>query len=152
MTPKDFIAAISPAAIESAKITGIPASFTIAQAALESSWGSSELAKQAFNLFGVKASAGWAGNVLIMPTKEFIGGKWITVNATWRKYPGWLASINDHAKFFAVNPRYRLAMTGKRTGDDFARQIAAAGYASDPRYSEKVIAVIRQHKLDALDS
>lgn len=152
MTPKDFIAAISPAAIESARITNVPASFTIAQAALESAWGSSELAKQAFNLFGVKADKGWTGNVLIMPTREFIKGKWVVVNASWRKYAGWLGAINDHAKFFAVNPRYRLAMTGQRTGEDFARQIALAGYATDPKYADKVISVIRQHKLDALDS
>ena len=64
---------------------------------------------------------------------------------------GWLASINDHAKFFAVNRRYRLAMTGKRSGEDFARQIALAGYATDPRYAEKVVALIRQHGLDQFD-
>ena len=151
MKPADFIAAIGPAAQESAHITGIPASFTIAQAALESAWGESELAKQAFNLFGVKADKSWKGNVLYMPTKEFMQGKWVTVTAAWRKYAGWLDSINDRAKFFAVNPRYRLAMTGKRTGDDFARQIALAGYATDPRYAEKLCQIIRQYKLDQYD-
>ena len=152
MKPADFIAAIGPAAQESAHITGIPASFTIAQAALESAWGESDLAKQAFNLFGVKADKAWTGNVLYMPTKEFMQGKWVTVNAAWRKYPGWLASINDRAKFFAVNPRYRLAMTGKRTGEDFARQVAAAGYATDPLYAEKLCRIIRQHRLEQYDA
>lgn len=151
MKPADFIAAIGPSAQESAHITGIPASFTIAQAALESAWGESELAKQAFNLFGVKADKAWTGNVLYLPTKEFMQGKWVTVTAAWRKYPGWLASINDRAKFFAVNPRYHLAMTGKRSGDDFARQIALAGYATDPRYAEKLCQIIRQYKLDQYD-
>jgi flagellar rod assembly protein/muramidase FlgJ len=151
MTPREFIVAIGPAAQESAHITGIPASFTIAQAALESGWGESQLAKQAFNLFGVKADGSWSGPVLYMPTREFLKGQWVTVTAGWRKYPGWLASINDRAKFFALNPRYRLAMTGRRTGEDFARQIAIAGYATDPRYADKIIAVIRSHKLDQYD-
>ena len=152
MTPKDFITAIGVAAQESAHLTGIPASFTIAQAALESSWGESQLATQGFNLFGVKADPSWKGNVLYLPTREFIKGQWVTVTAAWRKYPGWLESINDHAKFFAVNPRYRLAMTGKRTGEDFARQIALAGYATDPRYADKLAAVIRANKLDQYDA
>ena len=89
--------------------------------------------------------------MLILPTREFIDGKWITINASWRKYTSWLESINDHAKFFAVNPRYRLAMTGKRTGEDFAKQIALAGYATDPRYADKVCQIIRQRKLTQYD-
>lgn len=151
MTPVDFIRAIGPAAQESAHLAGIPASFTIAQAALESAWGESQLARQAFNLFGVKADRAWKGNVLYMPTKEFLQGRWVTVTAAWRKYPDWLAAINDHARFFAVNPRYRLAMTGKRTGEDFARQIAAAGYATDPRYADKLCRIIRRHRLEQYD-
>lgn len=151
MKPQEFIEAIAPASKESAHLTSIPASFTIAQAALESAWGESELAKQAFNLFGIKADPAWHGESISLPTLEFIKGKWVTVTAYWRKYPGWLGSINDHARFFMLNRRYRLAMTGKRTGEDFARQIALAGYATDPRYAEKVIAIIRQHKLDRFD-
>lgn len=151
MIPKDFISAIGPAAQESAHITGIPASFTIAQAALESAWGESALAQQAFNLFGVKADRAWKGNVLYLPTREFMQGKWVTVTAAWRKYPDWQASINDRARFFAVNPRYRLAMTGKRTGEDFARQVAAAGYATDPLYADKLCRIIRRYRLNEYD-
>ncbi|MEN6629806.1 MAG: glucosaminidase domain-containing protein [Sulfuricella sp.] len=151
MTSADFIAAIKSAAKESAHITGIPASFIIAQAALESGWGGSQLARVAYNLFGIKAGQGWKGNVITLPTRECIAGKWLTVNAEWRKYSGWLEAINDHAKFLILNPRYRLAMTGQRTGDDFARQVALAGYATDPNYFEKITAIIRQHHLDQYD-
>lgn len=152
MTPAEFIAAITPAAQASAHITGIPASFTIAQGALESSWGNSKLAEQAHNLFGVKADKSWRGATLEMYTREYIKGEWIVVKAMWRKYPDWLACINDHAAFLTGQPRYRLALTGNRTGEDFARQIQIAGYATDPRYADKVISIIRQYKLDQLDA
>ena len=152
MTPQAFIAAIASAAQESAAITGIPASFTIAQAALESGWGASDLTTKAYNLFGIKADSAWKGSVITLPTKEFIGGKWIIQQAKWRKYAGWLDSINDHAKFLIMNPRYRLAFTGKRTGEDFAQMVQSCGYATDPTYCVKVGAIIRQHKLDQFDT
>lgn len=152
MKPSDFIAAIAPAARASAQKTGIPASFTIAQAALESGWGSSGLCAKACNLFGVKADSAWVGDIAEMPTREFLAGQWVTVNAKWRKYTDWLACINDRADFFRKNKRYRLAMTGKRSGEDFARQIALAGYATDPKYAEKLCSIIRRHGLSSFDT
>lgn len=151
MTPQDFIAAIGKSAQESAQMSGIPASFTIAQAALESSWGKSQLAQQGFNLFGVKADKWWSGLTLCLPTTEYVGGKCVNTTANWRKYRSWLEAIDDHARFLRVNPRYKLAFTGKRTGSDFANQVALAGYATDPRYAEKISTIIRQHKLDKFD-
>lgn len=151
MTPAAFISGLAPAAQESAHITGIPASFTIAQAALESGWGASRLAREANNLFGVKADRAWTGDTISIQTREYLDGQWVTVPALWRKYPDWLACINDRAAFFRKNKRYRLAMTGKRSGEDFARQIALAGYATDPRYAEKVCQIIRQYQLSKLD-
>ena len=59
MKPGDFIKAIGPAAQASSQTTHIPASFTIAEGALESGWGASQLALQGFNLFGVKADSSW---------------------------------------------------------------------------------------------
>ena len=61
MKPQEFIALVGPAAQASAANTGVPASFTVAQAALESGWGTSSLAKDGKNLFGVKADPAWRG-------------------------------------------------------------------------------------------
>lgn len=152
MTPIEFIRAMTPGAVASAKASGVPASVTIAQAALESGWGTSGLAARACNLFGIKANSAWHGETVEMPTTEYINGKPCKVMAKWRKYPDFAAAIADRAAFLRRNPRYRLAFTGQRTGEDFARQIAAAGYATDPRYAEKLIAVMRQYKLDRLDA
>ena len=151
MKPDDFIKAIGPAAQASAAKTKIPASFTVAEAALESGWGSSQLAAQGFNLFGVKADKAWKGDTLTMRTREFLKGQWVVVPALWRKYADWLGCIEDHAAFLMANPRYRLAFTGDRTGEDFARAVAAAGYATDPKYADKIVSVIRAHNLSELD-
>jgi flagellum-specific peptidoglycan hydrolase FlgJ len=87
MKPQEFIDQIAPAAIACHKATGIPASFTLAQAALESGWGASRLAQQGRNLFGVKADRAWKGPTINMDTGEVINGKRVTVPAIWRAYP-----------------------------------------------------------------
>ena len=150
MKPDDFIEAIGTAAQASAAATKIPASFTVAEAALESGWGVSQLAAQGFNLFGVKADKAWKGDTLTMRTREFLKGKWVIVPALWRKYADWRGCIDDHAKFLLTNPRYKPAFSCT-DGESFARAVAKAGYATDPQYADKIISVIRAHDLATLD-
>lgn len=151
MTPQEFIDQIAPAAQASQAATRIPASFTIAQAALESGWGRSELATKAFNLFGVKADASWADDVLTLPTKEVVNGEWVTVDARWRKYAGWQECLDDHAKFLIVNPRYKPAFDHCDDSVEFARAVAAAGYATDPSYASKIVDIIQAYDLKKFD-
>lgn len=151
MTPADFIAAISPAARASMTKSHIPASLVIAQGALESSWGRSALAVDAFNLFGVKADPSWKGETVQMPTREFTNGHWVTVPAKWRKYPDWLACIDDHAAFLRYNPRYHPAFEHCGDVEAFTRAIAKAGYATDPTYADKIISIIHGHSLTKFD-
>ena len=150
MTPQDFIKAIGSAAQASAHQTNVPASFTIAEAALESGWGTSQLATQGFNLFGVKADSSWHGDTLTMRTREFLKGQWVMVPALWRKYPDWISCMTDHAQFLITNERYKAAFACK-TGEAFAQAVAEAGYATDPDYANKIISVMRAHQLVSLD-
>ena len=151
MSPKDFIAGIGPAARASALRTKIPASFVVAEGALESAWGTSRLAAEGFNLFGVKADPSWHGAVITMPTREFSSGRWVVVPARWRKYDNWQSSIDDHATFLLSNPRYQGAFAST-TGATFARAVAAAGYATDPDYASKIVSIIATYALDSLDT
>ncbi|WP_240202171.1 glycoside hydrolase family 73 protein [Burkholderia sp. LMG 13014] len=146
-TPAGFVAAIAPAAQACAKRTGVPASVTVAQAALESSWG-----KRApgMNLFGIKADASWRGPVTSQVTHEVINGETIVITAHFRAYSDWQGSIDDHAAFLTGNPRYRPAFAFK-DGPNFARAIAKAGYATDPLYADKLIAIMSTRGLGALD-
>lgn len=146
-TPAGFIAAIAPAAQACAKRTGVPASVTVAQAALESSWGRRA---PGMNLFGIKADASWRGPVTTQPTHEVVDGETITITARFRAYSDWQGSIDDHAAFLTGNPRYRPAFAFK-DGPSFARAIAKAGYATDPLYADKLIAIMSTRGLGALD-
>ena len=151
MTPQAFIAAIAPAAVASMARTKIPASFTIAEGALESGWGSSQLATQGRNLFGVKADASWHGPTVPMQTREFVHGTWVMVPALWRAYADWQGCLDDHAAFLTQNPRYR-ACFAHPDGVSFAAAVAAAGYATDPHYAALIAQLINQHGLAALDT
>lgn len=146
MKPDEFIAVMMPAARASQALTGIPASFTVAQGALESSWGGSKLAEQAMNLFSIKADMSWAGPVVMMDSAEVVNGKRVMLPARWRKYSSWQACMDDRARFFRDNPRYAHCFSEK-TGEGWAHAVQAAGYATDPAYADKIISVMRAHSL-----
>ncbi|GIP53101.1 glycoside hydrolase family 73 protein [Paenibacillus vini] len=153
MNKSEFIAKIAPHAVADMRKTGVAASLTIAQAALESGWGGSGLTKRANNLFGIKG-AGPAGKC-VMPTREYSGGKWITVDAAFRAYRDWGESIADHSALFLRGVswdrnKYR-GVIGKR-GAAAARAVAAAGYATDPDYAAKLIAIMDAHNLYDYDT
>lgn len=150
MQPVDFIAAVSPAAVQCMRATKVFASVSIAQAILESSWGSSGLATEGFNLFGIKADASWHGATISMPTKEYVHGQAVNVMAAFRRYADWLGSINDHAAFLVANHRYAPAFMTSN-GEAFARAIATAGYATDPNYAASLIAIMRGRNLAQYD-
>jgi flagellar rod assembly protein/muramidase FlgJ len=152
MTPQAFVALLSPPAVASMQGTNIPAGFVIAEGALESGWGTSGLANQANNLFGVKADASWTGDTLSMPTKEFINGQEVTVQALWRKYATLQDCFDDHAQFFIVNPRYAAALVCGRDSIAFANAVQAAGYATDPLYAQKLTEIINAHNLTQFDA
>lgn len=147
MTPQEFIAALSAPAQQSMLTTKIPASFVVADAALESGWG---VHAPGFNLFGVKADPSWTGAIVTLNTREFWNGKWVMIPAKFRAYSGWLGSIEDHAAFLLSNPRYG-ACFACQTPQAFAEAIAKAGYATDPSYAQKIIEVMRAHNLQQLD-
>ncbi len=151
MTPADFFAAIGPQAADAQRRTGIPASVSLAQAALESNWGKSKLAQDGKNLFGIKAGRGWKGRVVLMPTREYLGGAWHTVTAQWRAYPNWQASIEDHARFLLENPRYVPALRLVDFPRQFATALQTCGYATDPAYADKLRAVMDRHGLTRFD-
>lgn len=150
MRPEAFLDMLVGPARECQRLTGIPASFTLAQAALESAWGASKLAHSGCNLFGVKADKRWKGPVLMMKTDEHLDGKNVTVQAKWRVYKDWAECLADRAEFFRKNKRY-AACFKETTGEGWARAVAAARYATDPEYAAKLVGVIRGRNLTRFD-
>jgi LysM repeat protein len=152
-TPQEqFISSIAEAAVRSADQTGVPASVTIAQAILESYWGSSRLATDANNYFGIKAQpqGGTAGSVAFN-VWEVIGGRNVVENQAFRAYNSVADSFVDHGLFFLQNPRYATAMAVKDDARKFAVAINRAGYATDPSYSTKLIGLMDRYNLYRYD-
>ena len=152
---RQFLSAIKQGAMDGAK-EGILPSITAAQAILESGWGSSELAKAPNNnLFGIKDSEDWNGEIVTVPTQEYVNGDYITVNAAFRKYASWNDSVVDHAKFFTStewrknNYRKVVNETDYRIA---AQELKNAGYATDPSYAGKLIRLIEAYKLYEWDA
>lgn len=152
MSPEDFINLFAPIAIENMKKTNIPASFLVAQAALESGWGTSKLYLNGKNVFGIKAGKSWEGSTLTMNTKEYDKeGKEYREDAKWRKYEDIADCVADHAAYLKGHVRYQPAFIHKCGGDQFANYIAAGGYATDPLYAHKIQSIIHKNNLLALD-
>lgn len=168
-TPDEFVAWLGPHARDGHRRHGIPASVTIAQAALESGWGGSRLSREASNLFGVKAGSSWRGRVISATTREVYGGVWTTVPGDWKIYPnpdaaiaaGRLASslfrvygtplesLADHARVL-YNGRYSAALAQRSNPEAFARALTGI-YATDPAYGDKLVATMRARNLTAWD-
>lgn len=147
MAPNDFLDQLVPAARTCQRTTGIPASFTLAQAALESSWGKRAIG---CNLFGIKADKSWKGAVTMVNTHEVIKGKSTPMVDRFRCYASWSDCLQDRVEFFLRNPRYAKCFAEK-TGEGWCRAAAAAGYATDPDYADKLIAIIRGRNLTRFD-
>jgi flagellar protein FlgJ len=147
MTPAEFLDQLLLGARTCQRTCGIPVSFTLAQAALESSWGARAPGN---NLFGVKADASWKGPTVDVPTHEVVDGKRIAITAKFRAYSTWADCLADHARFFLQNQRYRKCFLEK-TGEGWARAVAAAGYATDPAYADKLIAIMHGRNLGRFD-
>lgn len=147
MIPAQFISAMLPGAQAANASTGVPVGMTIAQAAVESAWGAKAPGN---NLFGIKADASWTGHVISFATHEVVHGKSEAIVAKFRAYPDFQGSLIDHAQFLKDNPRY-AACFGTTDSCEFARRMAAAGYATDPNYANTICAIINAHDLTQYD-
>lgn len=153
LTREQFIAALAPLAQADERLSGVPASITIAQAILESNSGNSQLAVQGNNLFGMKGK-GPAGSI-VLPTKEHRpDGTVFTVNAAFRAYSNWQESVRDHSELIAKGVSWNRSLYEgalHTDGRSAARALQQAGYATDTRYADKLIAIIDRHGLDRYD-
>ncbi|WP_310833042.1 glycoside hydrolase family 73 protein [Paenibacillus pedocola] len=152
MTNAEFISRIAPYAIADMQRSHIAASLTIAQAALESGWGNSGLTVKANNLFGMKGS-GPAGSIAIRTT-EYLYGKPLLVTAAFRAYHDWGESVADHSAVLIGGVSWNRGLYSRVigvNGQTAAREIAAAGYATDPNYAAKLIRIMDTYNLYQFD-
>lgn len=157
MSQRDFINRVKDGAVAGWQKYKILPSISIAQAALESGWGGSTLAKAPnYNLFGIKSSSDWTGPTVNMRTQEWSASKgYYYVYADFRVYESWAHSIEQHGDFF-TNTEWRKnnyrKVIGEKNYKTAAQELKNAGYATDPNYPPKLINIIEQYNLKQYDT
>ena len=138
----EFVQRHAAAAAAVEQSSGIPSGYMLGQAGHESGWGKHEIAMKggapSFNLFGIKAGAGWTGKVAEVTTTEFIHGIAQKVVARFRAYGSYEESFRDYARLITQSPRYALASQQTASVQDYTRGLQRAGYATDPDYAAKL--------------
>jgi len=142
----DFVATMRPYAEKAAKALGVPASYLLAQAGLETGWGKHQPrdanGAASHNLFGIKAGASWKGAVVEAVTSEFVDGRFVRTLARFRAYASPQDAFQDFASLLSRNGRYAPALASG-SADGYAASMQRAGYATDPAYGDKLARTIR---------
>ncbi len=140
---KKFIDQVSPYLKQISKQIGVPYQFLLAQTALETGWGKSELFAKHFNPGGIKAIKGQA--FVEYPTVEYINGKKVTIRAKFAKYPTILAGLMAHTKI--LTNRYFKQYANKTTDPIKYAILLNSGpvkYATDINYTSKIKSLVDQ--------
>jgi flagellum-specific peptidoglycan hydrolase FlgJ len=147
MTKMEFISRLNQASNEAfTKGALFNKTVIIAQAALESNWGNSELSQRANNLFSIKAGNSWNGEtVWLRGTEWHYRSGWSNLMIEWRKYPGWTECVMDYAKIIAGFSWYQDALQFLDDADTFLKRIlpngSEPGWATDPEYYHKILKI-----------
>lgn len=132
-------------AMEEMRVYKIPASITLAQGMLESGNGNSTLASKSNNHFGVKCHQGWSGAKVYHDDDK--------KGECFRKYKYVHTSYKDHSLFLTQRSRYDF-LFDYRENDyrKWAKGLKQAGYATDPKYPQKLIELIERYQLEDFDA
>jgi flagellum-specific peptidoglycan hydrolase FlgJ len=144
MTKQEFLQAAIAAARESSRASGLPAGVTVAQAALESAWGKSQLSREANNYFGIKGH----GNheQVEMPTSEVTAGVVTKTAARFAKYESMTECFVDRDRLVLKLSCYQEARNCAGNPEAFIRALAKH-WATDPNYADKLLNVYRANRL-----
>jgi flagellum-specific peptidoglycan hydrolase FlgJ len=139
----EYIALFSGIAEEEMRLYGIPASITLAQGILESASGKGRLAVEANNHFGIKCH-GWTGAKIYHDDDAS--------QECFRKYNDAKYSYRDHSLFLTGRSRYqKLFQLDIDDYKSWAKELRAAGYATDRKYPDKLISLIERYQLYKYD-
>ncbi len=141
---KEYIKKFKDDAVKEMYLHHIPASIVLAQAIFESNSGRSELAINANNHFGIKCKKEWGGDSYLKDDEE--------QGECFRKYTNVIESYSDHSLFLMSRERYAFLFDISLADyKAWCFGLKEAGYATDPNYAYRLIAIIEKHNLFELD-
>lgn len=143
---QDFVSHMRPFAVQASQASGVPPQLMLGQAALESGWGMREIrmadGSNSFNLFGIKANSSWNGKVAEVMTTEYRNGVAYKQIEKFRAYSSYAEAFQDYASMISNNPRYAGVLQQGGDAVGMAQAMQKAGYATDPKYAEKLASVM----------
>jgi flagellum-specific peptidoglycan hydrolase FlgJ len=147
-----YIDAYKELAIVEMYRTGIPASVTLAQGLHESFYGTSKLATEANNHFGIKCKSYWTGKTYYHKDDD-LNKKGQLIESCFRAYERDIDSYIDRSNFLAQTDRYALLFEYENTNYmAWAYGLKVCGYATDENYAQKLIEKIKKYNLDKYDT
>jgi flagellar protein FlgJ len=152
-TPAEFVDALMPVAEQVAAQLGVDSRVLLSQAALETGWGEKVIRRadgsSSFNFFNIKATPGWKGDIVTVPTTEYRNGVAVREFAAFRAYASPAESFADYAQLIGNSPRYQHALAQADDPRAYMHALQRAGYATDPRYAQKVLDVFASASVQA---
>ena len=141
----DYISKYKETAKKNMVQYGIPSSIILGQGILESGAGTGPLSTLANNHFGIKCHKDWNG-----PSVKYDDDE---EKECFRKYEQPGESYKDHSLFLTGRAWYQpLFKLPKDDYKQWAKGLKAAGYATDPKYPDKLIGIIERYQLNRFDS
>ena len=145
-TASHFVSQVLPSISRAAATLGVSPLGMLAQAALESGWGQRTArtadGTSSHNMFGIKADDNWEGARATASTVEFSGVVATQRHAAFRAYDSVEDSISDFANLLKGSPRYRQTLSAGGNAQAYVNSIGQAGYATDPKYANKLSDVL----------
>lgn len=143
-TQQAFVDKLMPIAQKVASKFGLDPLVMVAQAALETGWGRHLMKKGADvanNYYGIKAGGRKTGTTRAN-SYEYVNGKKVMVNSSFRAYSSIESSMEDYARLITENRRYDKVKNAE-TADVYFEELQKAGYATDPKYADKLKSIVR---------
>jgi flagellar protein FlgJ len=144
------VSALLPQAKAAAEALGVEPRLLLAQAALETGWGRSmpnEAGASSHNLFGIKAGGSWNGASVEHATLEHENGVTAPQRASFRAYGSAAESFGDYVNLISTAQRYAGALEHGGDPEAYARGLSESGYATDPKYADKWLAIYNGERL-----
>lgn len=143
----EFFHQLEAVAEKASQASGIPAELMLAQAMLETGWGKHQIktadGHNSYNLFGIKAGNNWHGATTSVGTHEYINGESRPLKAEFRVYSSYQEAFTDYVSLIGNSSRYKGVLNAQNI-EQAAWALQQGGYATDPHYAEKLIALINQ--------
>lgn len=132
--------------------TGVPASITLAQAIHESGSGTSSLASNSNNHFGIKCKSYWKGQSYYHKDDDHDNrGK--LINSCFRAYEAVADSYIDHSNFLKYSNNYQsLFLLSRSDYVGWSYGLKESGYATDKHYAQKLIKIVKKYNLSTYDT